>query len=65
MRVEKVYKTSKGTFYYKANAEKKSCRAKTLGSRPGDPVEYEPVQEAYVLRDEHGNVFELSKVTVV
>ena len=64
MRIEKVYKTSKGTFWSKVDAEKKTYRAKTYGSHPGDPVEYEPVQEAFVLRDEHGNVFELTKVDV-
>ncbi len=49
MRIEKVYKTSRGTFWNKAEAEKKINRAKTFGNRPGDPVEYEPVQEVFVL----------------
>lgn len=73
MRIEKVYKTSKGTFWSKVDAEKKTNRAKTYGSRPGDPVEYEPVQEAFVLiaavQTYQGIVtgscvFELSKVDV-
>lgn len=62
MKIEKVYKTSKGTFWSKVDAEKKMHRVKTYGSRPGDPVEYEPVQEAFVLMDEHNNIFELTKV---
>ena len=65
MRIEKVYKTSMGTFWSKVDAEKKSNRAKTYLSRPGDPVEYESVQEAFVLIDEHNNIFELTKATVV
>lgn len=76
MRVEKVYKTSRGTFWSRADAEKKVNRAKTSGSRPGDPTEYEPVQEVFVLiADVQTNqgirgigiescVFELSKVDV-
>lgn len=47
MRIQKVYKTSKGKFWSLVDANKN--RAKTYGSRPGDPVEYETVQEEYVL----------------
>ncbi len=64
MRIEKVYKTSKGTFWSKVNAEKKTNRAKTHGSRPSD-LEYEPVQESFVLIDERYNIFELTKATVL
>ena len=48
MRIEKVYKTSRGTFWSKLDAEKKVNRTRTYGS-PGDPDEYEPVQEVFVL----------------
>lgn len=73
MRVKKVYKTSRGTFWSKADAEKKVHRAKTSGSRPGDPVELELVLEMFVLvadvQTDQGIgtescVFELSKVDV-
>lgn len=49
MKICKVYKTSKGYFWVKDEAEKRNNRVKTHGSRPGDPVEYEPVLESYVL----------------
>lgn len=49
MKVQKVYKTSRGTFWSKVDAEKKANRTKTSGSRPDDPVEYEQVQEVFVL----------------
>lgn len=76
MRIEKVYKTSRGTFWSKLEAEKKVNRTKTYGSRPGDPVEYEPVQEVFVLMVDvqtdqgvrgigtESCAFELSKVDV-
>ena len=76
MRIEKVYKTSRGTFWSKLEAEKKVNRTKTYGNRPGDPAEYEPVQEVFVLivdvQIDQGArgigtescVFELSKVEV-
>lgn len=48
MRVERVYKTSKGTFWSKEDAEKKTNRVKVFG-RLGDLAEYEPVQEVFVL----------------
>ena len=48
----------------KLDAEKKTNRAKTHGSRPGD-LEYEPVQESFVLVDECYNIFELTKATVL
>lgn len=63
MNIEKVYVTSKGVFWDKAEAEKKVNRAKEYGSRPGDPVELEPVRESFVLI-EGGRVFSLSKVEV-
>ena len=76
MKIKKVYKTSRGTFWSKLEAEKKVNRAKTSGSRPGDPDEYEPVQEVFVLLADvqtdqgvrgigtESCVFELSKVDV-
>ena len=64
MRVEKVYTTSKGRFWSKVDAEQKKNRSKTNGSRPGDPVEYESVQESFVLIDDQYNIFELSTVHV-
>lgn len=68
MEIKKVYKTSYGVFWDKVEAEKKVNRAKDHGSRPGDPVEYEPVQESYVLihRPIFGSVkvFSLSEVEV-
>ena len=49
MNIEKVYVTSKGVFWSKAEAEKKVNRVQEYGSRPGDPVELEPVRESFVL----------------
>jgi hypothetical protein len=49
MEIKKVYTTSKGRFWNLAEAEKKTNRAKEYGSRPGDPVEYEPIFESFVL----------------
>lgn len=63
MNIKKVYVTSKGVFWDKAEAEKKSNRSKEFGSRPGDPTELEPVLETFVLVD--GDlVFSLSEVNV-
>ena len=64
MKVQKVYKTSKGTWWSCADAEKKANRVKSSGNRPGDPTEYEPVLEAFVLIDEQHNIFELTPVSV-
>lgn len=63
MNIKSVYVTSKGIFWDKAEAEKKGNRQKIYGSRPGDPVEYEPVHESFVLIDGN-NVFSLNKVEV-
>ena len=63
MNIKTVYETSKGIFWNKAEAEKKVNRVKDYGSRPGDPVEYEPVRESFVLI-EGDFVFNLSKVEV-
>lgn len=63
MNIKIVYVTSKGVFWDKAEAEKKVNRSKVYGSRPGDPVELEPVRESFVLA-EGDLVFSLSKVEV-
>lgn len=63
MNIKPVYVTSKGIFWDKAEAEKKSNRSKEYGSRPGDPTELEPVLETFVLV-EGDLVFSLSKVEV-
>ena len=63
MNIKKVYTTSKGVFWSKVDAEKKSNRVNDYGSRPGDPVEREPVVESYVLVD-GDRVFSLSVVEV-
>lgn len=63
MNIKKVYVTSKGVFWDKSEAEKKVNRVKDYGSRPGDPVTYEPVSESFVLV-EGDQVFSLSKVEV-
>lgn len=63
MKIKTVYVTSKGIFWDKSEAEKKGNRIKDYGSRPGDPVEYEPVRESFVLV-EGDQVFSLSKVEV-
>ena len=63
MNIKKVYVTSKGVFWNKSEAEKKANRSKEYGSRPGDPVELELVQESFVLV-EGDRVFHLSKVEV-
>lgn len=63
MLIKKVYKTSKGTFWDLAEAEKKLNRVKDFGSRMGDPAEYEPVKESWVLIDE-GRIFQLTEVEV-
>ena len=63
MNIKKVYTTSMGRFWSLEEASTKANRQKQYGSRPGDPVEYEPVLESFVLV--YGdNVFELSKVEV-
>ena len=59
MRIEKVYATSKGSFWNKQDAEKKANRIREYGNRPGDPREYEPVRQIFVLIDDQENVFEL------
>lgn len=63
MEIKTVYMTSKGTFWSKVEAEKKVNRRKEVGSRWGDPVEYEPVNESFVLIDGN-NVFSLNRVEV-
>lgn len=63
MNIKKVYVTSKGVFWDRSEAEKKANRVKDYGSRPGDPVTYEPVRESFVLV-EGDQVFSLSKVEV-
>ena len=63
MNIKKVYTTSKGKFWSWADAASKANRTKEYGSRSGDPVEYEPIVESFVLVD-GDNVFELSKVEV-
>lgn len=63
MNIKTVYVTSKGVFWDKSEAEKKANRTKVYGSRPGDPVELEPVRESFVLA-EGDLVFSLSKVEV-
>jgi hypothetical protein len=75
MNIQKVYVTSKGVFWDKAEAEKKGNRVREYGSRPYD-VDLEPVRESFVLiadvqtdRGVRGIgtetcVFELSKVHV-
>lgn len=63
MNIKTVYVTSRGVFWNKAEAEYKGNREKVYGSRPGDPVEMEPVCESFVLVD--GDlVFSLSKIEV-
>lgn len=49
MYIKKIFKTSKGLFWSKDDADLKSNRQRIFGSRPGDPKEYEQVEEAYVL----------------
>lgn len=63
MNIRTVYITSKGMFWCYSEAEKKSNRAKSYGSRPGDPDELELVREGFVLV-EGGQVFSLSEVEV-
>jgi hypothetical protein len=71
MEIKKVYKTSKGLFWTKEEAEKKKNRAKN--SDPyyaGMSLEYryEPVREAYVLvtwkDQDYGMTFELNPVEI-
>jgi hypothetical protein len=54
----KVYQTSKGTFLFKAIAEMKKNR-ETFGFK--DPIEWEPVREAFVLSD-GSNFFALTRL---
>jgi hypothetical protein len=63
MNIKKVYTTSKGRFWSLVEASYKANRQKQYGSRLGDPIEYEPIVESFVLV-EGDNVFELSKVEV-
>jgi hypothetical protein len=68
MEIKKVYTTSKGIFWSAEEALKKVNRVKGYGSRPGDPFEYEPVCESFVLVDYKidgtANVFSLNPVNV-
>ncbi len=52
MEIKKVYKTSKGLFWTKEEAEKKKNRAKNSDPYYADmslEYRYEPVREVYVL----------------
>jgi hypothetical protein len=49
MHIVKVYITSKGMFWSKADALLLKNRARQYSSHPGDPSIYEPVNEAFVL----------------
>ena len=49
MKIKPVYMTSKGVFLDKEEALLKRNRAKVSDSRPGDPVEYEPVRQSVAL----------------
>jgi len=63
MNIKKVYVTSKGVFWDKAEAEKKVNRVKEYGwGFPGEVV-LEPVRESFVLV-EGDQVFSLSEVYV-
>jgi hypothetical protein len=76
MEIKKVYKTSKGLFWTKEEAEKLKNREKDFDIPPryvGGSMEYsyEPVREAYVLftwKDQdyciYGMTFELNPVEI-
>ena len=63
MEIKKVYTASRGRFWSLDEASSKANRQTQYGSRPGEPVEYEPIFESFVLVD-GDNVFELSQVEV-
>jgi hypothetical protein len=62
MKVDVAYKTSKGYFWTKEEAEKKKNR-ETYGSK--FPEEWESVKEVYVLvTNSNSLVFELNRVNI-
>ena len=67
MEIRKVYVTSKGKFWSREQALKKTNRAKIID--PRSPEELEPVREEWVMIVRHGpvsptTVFQLTEVTV-
>ena len=71
MEIKKVYKTSKGLFWTKEEAEKKKNRAKNSDPYYADmslEYRYEPVREVYVLvymlDQDYGMTFELNPVEI-
>ena len=64
MKIERVFKTSKGLFWYLEEAEKKGNRQKDTDPRSPNFGKYEPINVKYVLVSDWGPVFELNEVAV-
>lgn len=58
MHIQKVYTTSKGMFWNKRIAEQYENRVKRY-THPNQPVQYEPVLEAFVLVVKLGEDFQV------
>ena len=65
MKIEKVFKTSKGLFWFAFEAAKKENRQKDLDPRSPNFRKYEEVQIAYVLISDEGYIFELKEAKVL
>ena len=55
---------SSSTYHKKDGTNVRAKMKEQLQQEVVSQVKYEPVQEVFVLSDEHGNVFELTKVDV-
>ena len=64
IQVKPVYRTSKGIFWNREDAEKKCNRVLIVPLRFGDPREREDVIEEFVLCDDEGRAFTITKVDV-
>ena len=65
MKIEQVFKTSKGLFWSLEEAEKKGNRKKDTDPRSQNFGKYEPIEVKYVLVSDFGQVFELKEVNVL
>lgn len=64
MKIEKVFKTSKGLFWSLEEAEKKANRQKDTDPRSSTYRKYEAIQCCHVLVSDQGAVFELKEASV-
>ena len=64
MKIERVFKTSRGMFWSLEAAEQKVNRQKDTDPRSPTFGKYEDIQCCFVLVSEFGPVFELKEVAV-